>query len=499
MQQSRIEGLLASFPKLIGSADQHTFVETDSVRYVYQPLEETMYMVLVTNKQSNILQDIDTLHLFARGVSDYCRTLDEREVASKAFDLIMVFDEIIALGYREMVSMPQIRTIMEMESHEERVQAEIERNKEKEAREERNRKARALEMQKREMAKKGYTGGPPSMSGFGSSFGNSTGNSMGMGGGNSQRSPVAVDNTPDPSYSASSAASRAGGGRGMQLGRKNNSASILDNIKADEGIEDTPVRGAVGASSRTATSVPVSSEGIHITIEEKLVVTANRDGGLQSMEVKGEMLVLIADEAKQHLRLNMNVNHDGEAQFKTHPSVDKKLFTSENAITTLPGKAFPLNQQAAFLKWRMQTKEDSAMPLSVNCWPSPSGTGSCDVTIEYELQPKNLELRDVVIAIPYPGSTPPTIGDLEGSYRVDRQKRVIEWQLPVIDTSNRSGVLEFSVNSEDVNGFYPIMVNFRASRTFCDVTVVNISHVDDGSELTFTRDISVTTEEYKIV
>lgn len=68
MSRIRIEGLLAAFPKLVGTGKQHTFVETENVRYVYQPIE-ALYLLLVTNKQSNILEDLDTLRLLSKLVS----------------------------------------------------------------------------------------------------------------------------------------------------------------------------------------------------------------------------------------------------------------------------------------------------------------------------------------------------------------------------------------------------------------------------------------------
>merc|ERR1711871_1573819 len=68
MTRMRIEGLLAAFPKLLGSGgQQHTFLETENVRYVYQPLEG-MYLMLITNKQSNILEDLETLKLLSKVV-----------------------------------------------------------------------------------------------------------------------------------------------------------------------------------------------------------------------------------------------------------------------------------------------------------------------------------------------------------------------------------------------------------------------------------------------
>jgi hypothetical protein len=86
------------------------------------PALEDLCILLITNKASNILQDIDTLHLFARVMSDICRAADEREIQKQSFELLGAFDEIVSMCYREQVNLIQVRSVFEMESHEEKIQ-----------------------------------------------------------------------------------------------------------------------------------------------------------------------------------------------------------------------------------------------------------------------------------------------------------------------------------------------------------------------------------------
>lgn len=111
-------------------------------RYVYLPLEGgTHYLVLVTSKASNIIDDLDTLRLLAKAVPDQCQArptavggggggkgassvappaplrpllqgqaLTEEVVAARAFEIVFAFDEIVASsGYREEVTLHQVR------------------------------------------------------------------------------------------------------------------------------------------------------------------------------------------------------------------------------------------------------------------------------------------------------------------------------------------------------------------------------------------------------
>jgi len=65
----KMEEYISTFPQLIESGkyihlfhtdSQCTHVETESVRYVYLPIDD-LYLVLITNKNSNIIEDTEII------------------------------------------------------------------------------------------------------------------------------------------------------------------------------------------------------------------------------------------------------------------------------------------------------------------------------------------------------------------------------------------------------------------------------------------------------
>ena len=115
---------MANFPKLIeqSSEKQCTFIETDQIRYVYQPMEK-LFLVLITTKNSNIIEDIDIIRQMQSVIVSQCQTqsVDESTINKKAFDLILAFDDVISNGYRESVTTNQIESYIEMDSTDEKV------------------------------------------------------------------------------------------------------------------------------------------------------------------------------------------------------------------------------------------------------------------------------------------------------------------------------------------------------------------------------------------
>lgn len=112
---------------MIKSSQQHTYVESDSARFIYSPLG-LFYVVIITNKQSNLIQDIDTLNMLVKSVTQSCEgAVEENNISESVFDIIVCFDEVLSLGIREDVNFNSLQTFLAMESHEEMVQEIIAR------------------------------------------------------------------------------------------------------------------------------------------------------------------------------------------------------------------------------------------------------------------------------------------------------------------------------------------------------------------------------------
>ncbi|KAK3011014.1 hypothetical protein RJ639_011918 [Escallonia herrerae] len=475
MSRIRIEGLLAAFPKLVGTGNQHTYVETENVRYVYQPIE-SLYLLLVTNKQSNILEDMETLRLLSKLVSfllieslsdlvpEYSFSLDEEGICKTAFELIFAFDEVISLGQKENVTVSQVKQYCEMESHEEKLHRLRMDEKISDTRENMRRKAIEIDKMKNDKSK-GEKGGYSSMGSarMDSDFRNEIGissNSGGFGSGSGFGLSPDVDSfSIKPKGRPAASATAPPKGLGMKLGKTQRTNQFLESLKAEGEVIVEDVRPSAG-SSRVA--APPLTDPVTLTVEEKLNVTLKRDGGI---ETGGNPGIL----------------------FKTHPNMNKELFSNKNILGLKdPSRPFPAGQSGdgvGLLKWRMQSVDESVVPLTINCWPSVSGNETY-VSIEYEAS-SIFDLQNVVISVPLPAlREAPSVKQIDGEWRYDSRNSMLEWSILLIDNSNRSGSMEFVVPPADSSVFFP---------------VVNLLPIKGGAPPKFSQRTLLSTDNYQVV
>lgn len=495
MTRARIEGLLAAFPKLVTSGKQHTFVETESVRYVYQPMEK-LYMLLITTKASNILEDLETLRLFSKVIPEYCRSLEEKEIVENAFNLIFAFDEIVALGYRESVNLSQIKTFVEMDSHEEKIYQAVRQSQEREAKQKMREKAKELQRQKMDAVKRGIP--------MGRSYGGGSSDGFGSGGGIS--GPTSISSTPTSGgfgeISKSSMPKPAPSKNALKLGGKSkNVDSFVDQLKSEgEQVSNLTPAAISHTISKPKPVVDIHTEAVHLKMEDKLVIRMGRDGGLQSFELSGLLTLRISDETFGRIKIQVDNKDARGIQLQTHPNVDKELFRSRHMIGLKnPAKPFPMNTDVGVLKWRFTTSDETAVPLTINCWPSENGEGGCDVNIEYELEHTRLELRDVQISIPLPMNATPSITECEGDYQHDSRKHVLHWNLPIVDAANKAGAMEFSVPSSIPGDFFPLEVSFVSKTPYADLKIADVFTVDGDEPVKFSTETLLYPDRYEIV
>eukprot|EP00775_Hariotina_reticulata_P013884 gene13884-14004_t len=76
----------------------------------------------------------------------------------------------------------------------------------------------------------------------------------------------------------------------------------------------------------------------------------SKTGGLESLEVQGTMSLVVGSEADAYVNVKVGLKD--------------------------PSRPFPTGSELGVLKWRFQSRDESLVPLSINCWPSASGSQS---------------------------------------------------------------------------------------------------------------------------
>ncbi|GBG79862.1 hypothetical protein CBR_g30127 [Chara braunii] len=349
MSRMRIEGLLAAFPKLVGIGKQHTYVETDEVRYLYQPLE-SLYLLLITTKQSNVLEDLETLRMLVK----------------------------------------------------------------------------IIEKAKYEGAQGSYSSatamgsGPINITGFDM---NGDGAGGGFGNGNAFASMMDMEPSSKP---AAAKVSAPGKGSGMKLGKSQKANKLLESLKAEGEITESDVA-PPGGQAKTALRV-APTDPISVVIEEKLTCVLKKEGGLDSLGVMGTISLEVQKEEDAFVRVQLETGANHSFKFRPHPNIDKALYAKEKRLGLRdPSKPFPTCTAVGILKWIMQTKDESLVPLT-DGW-----------LLKY-----------------------------------DARRSVLEWVVEHIDNTNRNGSLEFVVPATDTSVFFPMDVKFTATKLYCDIKATSV-------------------------
>jgi hypothetical protein len=497
MTRLRVEGLLSAFPKLIESGRDHTFIETETVRYVYQPME-ALYLLLVTNKSSNILEDLETLRLLAKVVQDCCthNQVNEEVVLKNAFDLVFAFDEVVSFGHRESVTLSQVKTYCEMDSHEEKLAEMLKQSKENEARE--HAKKKQMELAKLRASSQTGSGGSGmgsmSMPSFGS--GSIESESPSMGTSNSGPS-MSISPTPSPfammSDDGPAPLKPNAPKKGMALGKKK-----PGDVFAGLGMtEPAPVEAAQEEPAQAPTAPAVVNplmDPVKVEIEEQIKATLEKEGDLKGeMECVGDFKVTVFDTTKADLVCFKLAQQDQSFKYKTHPNLNKQSHANNILEVREESKRYKANMPVPLLKWRITSTDGDSLPISLSCWPSQTAEGT-QIVLEYELTDTNISLEDIHIVFPCPANARASISSAEPGQAVfDAGNQQVHWAIPSIDSrEGSSGTLEFNA-AADTASLFPYMFSaVRRGQTKCPMDIVECYHQSDKSSINFALEKSCT-------
>ena len=286
----------------------------------------------------------------------------------------------------------------------------------------------------------------------------------------------------------------------MSKGGKNK--SLEDSVFKEDKLAPVAITAKqTSASQESAAPVPVVQLPQHpvmLVVAEKVSARMTRDGMVDSFEVKGSLTLTARDDESAKCSVQLKVDNAGDFVFNTHPKVNKPLYDKSMLLQLKDSsKGFPSERPVGILRWSYASNSDDLVPLKINCWPEEESRGQMNVSIEYTLE-GGKELHDVRIRIPLGTSEAPGILSVDGTHKYNAAHNELIWELQMIDQSNSSGSLEFSIAQKDTDAFFPITVEFSSQSLFVDVEVAGVTSVGSGGPLQYGFSKGMSSDEYFI-
>jgi hypothetical protein len=449
LTRTQVEGHLGAFPKLLSRANQ-SYVETENIRYVSQDLGD-LYFIVITTKDSNILEDLDLLSLLLDLTRQTLETQDtqvnEQLVLDSSLELIFAYDECIFDGYRQNVTVSDVRTFLKMESREEDEFNRERKAKEDNAREELRAKMREIRRQKRNAGSRRNAAPQPI-------------------------AVTAVAEAVDDAERPKPPRRQPAGQSGMALQKKGSPRDRAKQMILEEGLSARDRPGP-------AVDAPAAFAGVSVKFVEIMNAGLAMDGRVEHMELEGRLIVDSSARGTFFIQLDKEAN---SARFKTRhmKQKDRKLFPDKKQLqfdSTEPG-------ETTLLGWRFTSVGGKDLPISVNCWIPDPRERSTSFGCEVELNDQALVFAPVVLGVPVRKPRTAQIGRADGDIEIVEKEGLIKWTIPELSAENQTAELEFVIPAPD-SSFSPITIEFESETLFAGFDVVSVAAAQPGGQPNF--------------
>lgn len=464
--RSQLEGHLGAFPKLITNSSQ-SYIETETIRYVFQLIGD-IYFILITTKNSNIIEDLDVLSLL---VNVTCSTMQvtEREITEElvsdfTFELLFAFDECIFDGYYQDVTVQDVTTFLTMESQEEdefnRIRLQKEENAAKALRE----KMKELESIRKSKRSQKETVSLPPVTPIAYT--------------SSNRIDTEIEN-PRPARTKVSKV------KGMTLSKKTTARDRAQQMIEEEGlpVEERKPRTSQSSSARAMDEIEINqpqppTDGTLIKFSEVMKGSVSRLGTIEKFSIEGRLIAESSEPGQYAIQMNFTGNSD---KFNTRAfnQKDRKLFTQEKQLIFDSGKA-----EITLLGWRYMSKE-ADLPLSFSCWVTEDNQQStfvCEVTQMLD----NMNFDSCILTIPVKRVNECEIIKNDGETKMSFRDSLLQWTITGDDiNSQKKAEIEFTAPLANEDDFFPINVEFVANSSYLDADVVSVAKIDANGNYDF--------------